>query len=148
MISVLGIVIVLGAIAGGYLMEHGRIAVLLQPAEIVIIFGAAIGTVVTANPLPTLMRIAGGVAGVFARSRYDRGYYLEALKMMYELFSLSRKGGMAKLEEEVDHPENGRADQDDEKRRENEYDHRNRHQGGQPRCLLFRTHHSLFAKLR
>jgi len=80
MISVLGIVIVLGAIAGGYLMEHGRIAVLLQPAEIVIIFGAAIGTVVTANPLPTLMRIAGGVAGVFARSRYDRGYYLEGSK--------------------------------------------------------------------
>jgi len=107
MISVLGIVIVLGAIAGGYLMEHGRIAVLVQPAELVIIFGAAIGTVVTANPLPTLMRIAGGIAGVFAGIRFDRDYYLEALKMMYDLFSLSRKGGMAKLEEEVDHPENG-----------------------------------------
>src|SRR5215471_5101537 len=107
MISILGIVIVLGAIAGGYLMEHGRIAVLVQPAELVIIFGAAIGTVVTANPLPTLMRIAGGIAGIFAGIRFDRDYYLEALKMMYELFSLSRKGGMAKLEEEVDHPETG-----------------------------------------
>ena len=50
MISIIGIVIVLGAIAGGYMMEHGKFAVLLQPAELVIIFGAAVGTVVIANP--------------------------------------------------------------------------------------------------
>jgi chemotaxis protein MotA len=107
MTSLLGLVIVLGAIAGGYLMEQGRIAVLLQPAELVIIFGSAIGTVVVANPVRILKKIAGGIAGVFAGTRFSRDYYLEALKMMYDLFSLSRKGGMAKLEEEVDHPEKG-----------------------------------------
>jgi len=46
MISIIGIVIVLGAIAAGYTMEHGNFKVLLQPAELVIIFGAAVGTVV------------------------------------------------------------------------------------------------------
>jgi chemotaxis protein MotA len=107
MTSLLGLVIVLGAIAGGYLMEQGRIAVLLQPAELVIIFGSAIGTVVVANPVRILKKIVGGIAGVFAGTRFSRDYYLETLKMMYDLFSLSRKGGMAKLEEEVDHPENG-----------------------------------------
>ena len=65
MISIIGIVIVLGAICAGYMMEHGNFAVLFQPAELVIIFGAAVGTVVIANPLPTLIKIGKGMAGVF-----------------------------------------------------------------------------------
>ena len=65
MFAIIGILIVLGAIAGGYMMEHGNFAVLMQPAELVIIFGAAVGTVVIANPLPTLKKIVSGLAGVF-----------------------------------------------------------------------------------
>src|SRR3954452_6215742 len=107
MISIVGIVIVLGAIAGGYLMEHGKFAVLMQPAELVIIFGAAVGTVVIANPISTLKRIAGGLAGVFGGSGFQKPFYLDTLKLMYELFALSRKSGMAKLEEEVDNPSKG-----------------------------------------
>src|SRR4051794_952597 len=107
MISIIGIVIVLGAIAGGYMMEHGKFAVLFQPAELVIIFGAAIGTIVIANPLPVLIQIGKGLAGVFSGSTFTKAKYVETLKMLYELFSLSRKAGMAKLEEEVDNPEKG-----------------------------------------
>jgi chemotaxis protein MotA len=107
MISVLGIVLVLGAIAGGYLMEHGKFAVLVQPAELIIIFGAAAGTVVIANPAPTLIQIGRGLAGVFKGNPFTKALYLETLKMMYELFTLSRKGGTAKLEEEVDNPDKG-----------------------------------------
>jgi chemotaxis protein MotA len=88
-------------------MEHGKFAVLLQPAELVIIFGAAIGTVVIANPLPILMQIVKGLTGVFTGNPFNKAYYLETLKMMYELFTLSRKAGTAKLEEEVDNPDKG-----------------------------------------
>jgi chemotaxis protein MotA len=104
MISIIGIVIVLGAIAGGYLMEHGKLLVLFQPAELVIIFGAAVGTVVVANPVPTLTRIGKGFAGVLAGSPYTKAFYAENLKMMYELFTYVRKAGTAKLEEDVDNP--------------------------------------------
>jgi chemotaxis protein MotA len=107
MISIIGIVIVLGAIAGGYMMEHGKFAVLMQPAELVIIFGAAIGTLVISNPVSTLKKVVAGLAGVFKGSQYSKPFYLETLKMLYELFTLSRKAGMAKLEEEVDNPEKG-----------------------------------------
>jgi chemotaxis protein MotA len=65
MFVIIGIVIVIGAILGGYLMEHGNIRVLVQPAELVIIGGAALGTVLIANPLHILKKIAGGLAGVF-----------------------------------------------------------------------------------
>jgi len=104
MIAVLGILIVLGAIAGGYLIEHGKLLVLLQPAELLIIFGAAVGTVVIANPLPVLIRIGKGILGVLKGSPYTRDFYAETLRMLYELFSHARKAGTAKLEEDVDNP--------------------------------------------
>jgi chemotaxis protein MotA len=86
-------------------MEHGKLLVLLQPAELLIIFGSAVGTVVIANPLPVLKQIVGGLAGVFAGGAYTKARYLDNLKMVYELYTLSRKAGTAKLEEDVDNPE-------------------------------------------
>jgi chemotaxis protein MotA len=107
MLALLGIVIVLGAIVGGYLMEHGNLKVLIQPAELVIIFGAAIGTVIVANPLPTLMGIVDGLKGIVGGSKFTKAFYLEHLKMIYDLYNFGRKAGTAKLEEEIDHPEKG-----------------------------------------
>lgn len=105
MVPIIGIVVVLGAIAAGYMMEHGKFIVLFQPAELVIIFGAALGTVAIANPLPTLIRIGKGIAGVFSGNGYTKALYLESLKMVYDLFAYARKSGTAKLEEDVDHPD-------------------------------------------
>ena len=104
MISLVGIVVVLGAIAGGYLMEHGKFLVLVQPAELIIILGSAIGTVIVANPIPTLMKLVKSMLGVISGSPFTKAYYLESLKMIYELYNVARKSGTAKLEEEVDNP--------------------------------------------
>jgi chemotaxis protein MotA len=104
MLSIIGILIVFGAVAGGYLMEHGKLLVLAQPAELLIIFGAAAGTVVTANPLSTLIRMGKGMLGVLAGSPYTKSFYNQNIKMLYDLFSMARKAGTAKLEAEVDNP--------------------------------------------
>jgi len=104
MLSIIGIVIVFGSIVGGYLMEHGKLLVLLQPAELIIIFGAAVGTVVTANPLPTLIRMGKAMLALLTPSPYSKAFYTENLKMLYELFAMARKAGNAKLEEDVDNP--------------------------------------------
>jgi chemotaxis protein MotA len=105
MFVIIGIVLVIAAVTGGYLMEHGNIRVLLQPAELIIIGGAAIGTVLIANPLHILKAIAGGVAGAFGGSRYGKEKYLETLKMMYELFGRARKEGLMALETDSDAPD-------------------------------------------
>jgi chemotaxis protein MotA len=104
-ISIVGILIVLGAIVGGYLMEHGHLLVLFQPAELVIIFGAAAGTVLIANPLPVLKKIVTGLIGIFKGNPYTKILYTDNLKMLYDLFNYARKSGTAKLEEEVDKPD-------------------------------------------
>lgn len=105
MFVIIGIVLVIAAVVGGYLMEHGNLMVLMQPAELLIIGGAATGTVLIANPLHILKAIAGGVAGAFGGSRFGKEKYLETLKMMYELFTRARKEGLMALETDSDDPE-------------------------------------------
>src|SRR5690242_8734849 len=105
MFVIIGILVVFGAVVGGYLMEHGNIRVLLQPAELVIIGGAAVGTVLIANPLHILKSIAGGVAGAFGGSKYPKQRYLDTLKMLFELFNRARKEGLMALESDSDAPD-------------------------------------------
>ena len=105
MFVIIGIVVVVGAIVGGYLMEHGNLRVLLQPAELLIIGGAAAGTVLIANPLHILKAIVGGITGVFGGSKYGKEKYLETLKMLYQLFSRARKEGLMALETDSDAPD-------------------------------------------
>ena len=104
MFAIIGIVIVFGSVVGGYLMEHGNIRVLIQPAELVVIGGAAIGTVLIANPLHILKQIVGGVAGVFGGSKFTKQRYLDSLKMMYELLNKARREGLMSLEGDVEDP--------------------------------------------
>ena len=105
MFVVAGLLVVLGAVIGGYLLEHGHITLLLQPAELVIIGGAALGTILIANPLPTILKMARGVAGVFTPCRYTTTLYLDSLKMLNAVFSHARKNGIVKLEEEIEDPD-------------------------------------------
>jgi chemotaxis protein MotA len=104
MFVIIGILVVFGAVVGGYLMEHGHIRVLLQPAELLIIGGAAIGTVLVANPLHILKQIAGGIGRVFGGSRFNKQRYLDTLKMMYQLFNKARREGLVALESDIEDP--------------------------------------------
>lgn len=105
MFTIIGILVVFGAVVGGYLLEHGNIRVLLQPAELLIIAGAGIGTVLIANPLHVLKKIAVGVLGVFGSSKFGKTQYLAYLKMMYDLFNKARKQGLVALEADVEEPD-------------------------------------------
>ena len=90
MFAIIGILVVIGAIVGGYLMEHGNLMVLVQPAELLIIGGAALGTVLIANPLSIVIRIAKGLISVFMPSPFSKTFYLDHLKMLNELFQYAR----------------------------------------------------------
>jgi chemotaxis protein MotA len=104
MLAIVGMLVVLGAVVGGYLLEKGAIQVLLQPAELVIIGGAALGTVLIANPPATIIAMAKGIVGVLAPSKYTKSMYLDSLKMLHALFSHARKNGIVKLEADIEEP--------------------------------------------
>ncbi len=105
MFTIIGIVVVFGAVVAGYLMEHGNLKVLMQPAELIIIGGAAIGTVLIANPLHILKKMVGGLGSAFGGSKFNQAKYLETMKMMFELFTRARRDGLMALESDSDNPE-------------------------------------------
>ncbi len=104
MFAILGLVVVIAAVVGGYLLEHGNLLVLFQPAEFVIIGGAALGTLIVASPLPVVTAIGRGVLGVFQGSRFGKRFYLETLRMLNDLFTYARKNSLARLEPDVEEP--------------------------------------------
>ena len=104
MFAIVGIVVVFGAVLGGYLMEHGNIRVLLQPAELVIIAGAAAGTVLIANPMEVLKGIVAGFRSVFGNSKFSKALYQDVLKQLYTVMQSARKQGLNELEKDVENP--------------------------------------------
>ena len=105
MFAIIGIIVVFGCVIGGFLMEHGNLHVLIQPAELVTIGGAAVGTVLIANPLHILKKIAGGIGGVFGGSKFTKQAYIDSLKTLYDLLNKARKDGLMSLENDVEEPD-------------------------------------------
>jgi chemotaxis protein MotA len=105
MFSIVGIVVVIGSVIAGYLMEKGKLGVLMQPAELVVIGGAAIGTVLAANPMHIMKGMVSGLIGVLKGSPFPKGRYVETLKMMFDLLAKSRKEGAIAIEADVEEPD-------------------------------------------
>ena len=105
MIPIVGILIVFGAVIGGFLMEKGPMAVLMQPAELLIIGGAALGTLLVANPIHIIKGIMAGLMGVLKGSKLGKDRYLSTLKMMYQFLNKVRKEGLLSVENDVEKPD-------------------------------------------
>src|SRR3954469_8435844 len=104
MFAIVGIILVFGAVIGGFLMEKGHIAVLVQPAELLIIGGAATGALLVANPVHILKGILAGLKGVVGGSKFGKDRYLSTLKMMYQFLNKVRKEGLLSVEMDVEKP--------------------------------------------
>ncbi|HZP04892.1 MAG TPA: flagellar motor stator protein MotA [Terracidiphilus sp.] len=105
MFSIIGILVVFGAVLGGFLMEKGPLPVLIQPSEFIIIAGAAIGTMLVGNPMHILKKIIGSFLLVLKGSKYSKQRYIDCLKMMFQIFNKARKGGLVAIEADVEEPE-------------------------------------------
>ncbi len=105
MIAIIGILVVLGAVVGGFTMAGGHLAALFHLSEVVTIFGVAAGTVLIATPGPVLKGMIGRLAGVMKPSPFSQALYLESLRMLYELFQIARKDGLVAIEAHIEAPE-------------------------------------------
>jgi chemotaxis protein MotA len=103
-----GLILVIGAVALGFLLERGQLLVLLQPAELIIIIGAALGIVLVSNPARNLRNLAGSLWSIFKSPPYSPSFYLDVLKLLYVLMAYSQRQGVASLEEHVENPEASR----------------------------------------
>ena len=104
MYAIIGIVVVFASVIGGFLLEKGHILVLLQPAELLLIAGAATGTLLVANSTHVIKDIVGGLMGVLKGSPFDKARYQNTLKMMYQFLNKVRKEGLLSVEMDVEKP--------------------------------------------
>jgi chemotaxis protein MotA len=101
MFTIIGLVIVFGAVAGGYAMAKGPFHVLNQPSEFVIIVGAALGTLLIKAPGAIRGQVFRALAASFKNIAPSKADYLELLKLQYEVFQFMRKNGAVALDEHV-----------------------------------------------
>jgi chemotaxis protein MotA len=104
MLVIIGILVVVGSVLGGFAMANGPFATLYQPAELVIILGAALGTIILGTPLKVLKGLGAKLPIILKGSPYTKATYIELLTMQFEVFSKMRKNGLLALEEDVADP--------------------------------------------
>ena len=103
--KVLGAFIIIGCVLGGYAMAHGNMAMLWQPAEVVIILGAALGSLVVGNPKEVLVEMLHQIKGVFAYQRRGEEFQRQLLMLLYELLEMVDVGGLKVLDSHIEEPE-------------------------------------------
>lgn len=105
MFAIIGSLIVFGSIVGGFTLAGGKVAVLIQISEFIVIGGAGIGSMVIANPPSVLTALAKSVIALLKPNPFSTATYDELLKMLYELFMLARREGMVALEQHAERPD-------------------------------------------
>ena len=101
--QLLGIIIVLGAVFGGYLMMGGSALAIWQPTEMLVICGAAIGALVLGNPKHVLAELFSQVKKVASKHKHDSEFQRQLLLLMYELLQTAA-GGLKALDAHVEAP--------------------------------------------
>lgn len=104
MFVIIGILVVMASVIGGFLMEQGNIHVLVQPAELVIIFGAAVGGFLISSPPRVVIQVIKNIASVLSAKSVSKEQYLHLLTLLYQLFSKIRKEGLVSIESDIENP--------------------------------------------
>ena len=104
MLLIVGALVVIGSVVGGYLMEGGSLLVLNQPAEFIIIGGASLGALLIGTPPSILKELIGQCKALFGAPE-GKKEYIDLLSMMFQLFRLSQQGGIMGLESHFEAPE-------------------------------------------
>ncbi len=105
MFVIIGIVVVIGSMLGGFMVSGGNPLSLIVPGEFIVIIGVAFGSLIIANPLPVLKNIIAHVLATLKPPKVSKQTYLDLLKMLYELFQFAKREGLIALEQHVENPE-------------------------------------------
>jgi chemotaxis protein MotA len=104
MSTIIGIVVVLGSVLGGFAMSSGPFPVLVQPAELVVIGGAALGALIISAPGKVMSRVKHALGVGFKISVPAKNDYVDLLKALYQIFSVMRRDGVLALEGHLSAP--------------------------------------------
>ena len=105
MFAIIGTLVVLGSVLGGFMMGGSSLLLLWHPLEIVVICGAALGAFLISNPLKVIKASFSGALGLVKGPRYGRAEYIQLLKLVYDILVMARKDGVLAIERHIEEPE-------------------------------------------
>jgi chemotaxis protein MotA len=103
MLLIVGLVVVVVCVFGGYMMHGGDLLLLNQPAEFIIIGGAALGTLIISTPTHVLHQLLGQMKNLMAPAA-SRKEFSTLLAMLYQVFRQAQQGGVMSLETHIENP--------------------------------------------
>jgi chemotaxis protein MotA len=104
-VAIVGLLVVIVAVLGGFAMANGPFGVLLAWSEWVIIVGTGLGTMLVSTPGPVLKSMFSKIPRVFTGSPFNKALFLDVLKLLFELFQTARRDGLIAIESHVERPE-------------------------------------------
>jgi chemotaxis protein MotA len=102
---ILGAIVVMVSVLGGFMAHGGKLLAIWQPFEIVIICGAALGAFIISNSMKVVMQVLKGIPSLLGGPVYKKQDYMDLLGLMYDLFSKARKEGLMGIESDIEEPE-------------------------------------------
>lgn len=105
MLVIVGYVVVVVAIFGGFAMAGGHLGALFQPIELLMIFGGALGAFFVGNNMSTIKSTVKDLPTIMKGSKYSKDAYMELMSLLYELLTKVRKEGLMSIENDVEEPD-------------------------------------------
>ncbi|HEY6895398.1 MAG TPA: motility-associated protein, partial [Rhodanobacteraceae bacterium] len=105
MLLIIGSIVVIASVVGGFVLSHGELLALWQPYELIIIGGAALGAFLASNPPKVVGAVFKGVPALLGGARYKRQDYVDLLSLLFDIFNKVRKEGLVSLESHIDDPQ-------------------------------------------
>jgi chemotaxis protein MotA len=105
MLVIIGYVIVLAAVFGGFALAGGHLAALFQPVELLMIGGSAVGAFLVGNSGKAIKATMKDLPNVFKGSKYDKALYMQLMGLLFEILAKVRKEGLMAIENDVEDPE-------------------------------------------
>lgn len=106
MLVIVGYIIIIISVFGGFALAGGHLASLWQPVEILMIGGGAVGAFVVGNSSKALKATLKALPTVFKGSKFTKSLYMELMTLLYEILGKIRKEGLMSIEGDVDDPNN------------------------------------------
>lgn len=106
MLIIVGYVVIIISVFGGFALGGGHVASLWQPVEVLMIAGGAFGAFVVGNSMKAIKSTLKNLPGVFTESKYNKAMYMQLMTLLYDILAKIRKEGLMSIEGDVDDPKN------------------------------------------
>ena len=106
---IIGLIVTIGCVLGGFMAMGGHVSLLVQPFELMIIGGAGVGGYIVANTMKVIKDTGKALGEAFKHKVPKERDYLDTLGVLYSLMRDLRTKSRNEIEAHIDNPDESRS---------------------------------------